>query len=289
MIFLDRRAELRTEHKALADMAAADDTVLIPLWRNRNLVKDNALVRLRRSDALIELGDELVFLGTAESGTCHFALALPGDEETPKHAVLADRGHFNDLRFAGPFMEAGDAELAAYARGVTHWHRHHGFCGKCGAETTSTDGGHVRICSGCGKRHFPRTDPAIMALIIDGDRCLLARQPKWPDKMFSILAGFVEPGESLEAAVQREVKEEVGLDVKPPNYIRSQGWPFPSSLMLGFSMHAASTTIALGDDELEEAHWFSKATIRAADEVFVPPKFSLAGQLIGLWLDGAIS
>ena len=267
-------------------MLASPEALLMPLWRHRNLVADQRPLLLEADDRLRQLASEPVFLGLSDGSPC-FAFALPAHQEAP--GWVRDRGSFDDLRRAGPFMTPADAELAAYARGLTHWHRHHRHCGKCGAATSSGDGGHVRMCDGCGKKHFPRTDPAIMALIVRGDSCLLARQPSWPAQMFSVLAGFVEPGESLEDAVHREVREEVGIEVDDVRYVRSQPWPFPSSLMLGFVMRAVSDEIQLGDDELEQARWVTVEQLRLRQDLFWPPVFSLAGQLIQLFLDGELS
>jgi NAD+ diphosphatase len=163
-----------------------------------------------------------------------------------------------------------------------------GRCGRCGGGTSPDEGGHVLVCTKCDVRHFPRTDPAMMALIERGDRILLARKPTFPPRMYSILAGFVEPGESLEASVRREVHEEVGLQVTDLRYVRSQPWPFPRSLMLGFYMRSASGEIRLDDQELEAAGWYTREQVEAGEELFVPPTFSLAGQLIGLWMRGEI-
>lgn len=276
---IDRAGDLRTRQTHLATLLASDGALFVPMWRNKNLVVDQQLRFVARDGALIDAANEVVFLGMRGDSPC-FALALDDERDAP-----ALDGHFNDLRMAGPFMDPDDAQVAAYARGLIHWHRHHRHCGKCGLATRSIDGGHVRVCEGCAKKHFPRTDPAIMALIIDGDRCVLARQPGFPPRMYSILAGFVEPGESLEAAVVREVREEVGLEVDAVRYVRSQAWPFPSSLMLGFVMRAATREIVVDKEELEDARWVTRAEIQAADAVYVPPTFSLAGQLIALFLN----
>jgi NAD+ diphosphatase len=277
---IDRAAQLRNQPERLEELLASKDAVFVPLWRNRNLVADNRVVRVA-DPSLLELTTDTVFLGLEDERPC-FAVALPAGDEPPES--LKGKGDFNDLRMAGPFMDRDNAELAAYARGMAYWHRHHRHCGKCGEKTSSADGGFVRVCEGCQKKHFPRSDPAMMALIIDGDRCVLARQPTFPPRMYSILAGFVEPGEDVESAVVREVREEVGLEVCDARYIRSQPWPFPSSLMLGFAMKAVTTDITPDGDELEDARWVSRDEIRAADEIFVPPNFSLAGQLIEMFL-----
>ena len=289
-LFLDRAAELRARPTAIADLSAHPEARFTFTWRNRNLVTNDTPPRpvlLDRDAAapLCKLAEETVFLGMLDDRPC-FAMSLPGNDTSA--AAAKEHGSFNDLRMIGQFVADADARLLAYARGTLYWHRHHQHCGKCGAKTTSADGGHVRICEGCNKRHFPRSDPAIMALIVRDDEVLLARQPKWPPSMFSVLAGFVEPGESMEEAVAREVREEVGLSVSHIAYVRSQPWPFPASLMIGYAMRWQGGDIVLGDDELEEARWVKRADLQEGGKLFVPPTFSLAGQLIELFLNDAL-
>jgi NAD+ diphosphatase len=288
---LNRAAELRTRPEVLARLEEHVDALFTFTWRSRNLVSGEKVptpVLLDRAAAapLGELALDRVFLGLLGDRPV-FALGLPGDEESA--AAAKGLGYFNDLRLIGQHVAEQDARLLAYARGVLHWHRHHRHCGKCGAKTRSTEGGHVRVCTGCDKRHFPRSDPAIMALIVRGDRVLLARQPKWPTNMYSVLAGFVEPGESIEEAVEREVDEEVGLSVRDIRYVRSQPWPFPSSLMIGYAMHSDEGGIELRDEELEEARWTTREEIvDENNKLFVPPTFSLAGQMIELFMKGEL-
>jgi NAD+ diphosphatase len=169
-----------------------------------------------------------------------------------------------------------------------HWHSRHGFCGVCGSPTLSASAGHVRKCTnpGCGSSHFPRTDPAVIMLAHDGERALLGRQKVWAKGMYSTLAGFVEPGESLEEAVRREVMEETGVAVGEVVYHSSQPWPFPASLMIGFHAEARSGTIDLVDGELEDAGWFTRAELRRfADQgKSLPRQDSIARQLVEDWL-----
>lgn len=283
---LDRAAALRTRADEVDALEKRADALFTFTWRHRNLVSGEpprpVLLDREAAAPLRAIAIDTVFLGLRD-GIPLFAMSLPSDDASA--AAARSFGVFNDLRMLGVVLDPSEAQLLSYVRGVLYWHRHHRHCGKCGGATTSREAGHVRICDACNKRHFPRSDPAIMALITRGDRVLLARQPKWPPKMYSVLAGFVEPGESVEEAVVREVEEEVGLEVTDLRYVRSQPWPFPSSLMIGYTMRSESGDIVLGDDELEEARFFTREQIREAQELFVPPTFSLAGQLISRFLE----
>jgi len=187
-------------------------------------------------------------------------------------------------------LDEHNCALLAYAKAMVYWHERHRFCGSCGSPTASVDGGFMRVCAGeqCGQQQFPRTDPAIIVLVTSGNRCLLGRQPSWPKGMYSTLAGFVEPGESLEAAVIREVREESGVEVAGMGYFASQPWPFPSSLMLGFTAQAASETIHLGPDELEHARWFTRKEMRdmlQQGTLKLPFKLAISFHLIENWFD----
>ena len=179
--------------------------------------------------------------------------------------------------------------MLAYANALVHWHRTHRYCGACGTPTTSVRGGHVRRCSdaACAREHFPRTDPAVITLVCDGDRCLLARRRDWAPGRRSTVAGFVEPGETLEHTVAREVFEEVGVRVGDVRYRGSQPWPFPQSLMLGFRATAASTEIAVDGDEIAEADWYTPGRIEAdaaAGTLILPPFDSISRRLVEDWL-----
>ena len=283
----DRAAHLRKGLDDLGPTLEEPGTVWIPLWRNRNLIASGrptrpAMLTSKRAAPLVELAQRIVWLGRLGEADCLAVELDPGDE-TPKHPLLSETGEFNDLRLIGSLLRRGDVELLAYARGMLYWHRHHRFCAGCGKPTKPRQGGHQRICEGCSKEHFPRTDPAIMSLVCHEDRCLLARQASFPSGMYSVLAGFVEPGESLEDAVARETLEEVGLEVTDIRYERSQPWPFPASLMLGFTARAVSEQIQL-DDELEDARWFTADQLRSPDGFFIPPPYSLANVLIRRFL-----
>ena len=198
-------------------------------------------------------------------------------------------GRVAPLREVAALLPAEEAGLAACARSYALWHLSHEHCARCGATSSPIQAGHQRRCDdpACGALHFPRSDPAMIVLVTRGDRCLLGRQPNWPPRMHSTLAGFVEPGETLEQAVVREVYEETGIAVDGLFYRGSQPWPFPSSLMLGFRARALTDEVVLGDDELESARWFERGELVAAvdaGEVALPLPFSIAHALITEWL-----
>ncbi|MEO6470202.1 MAG: NAD(+) diphosphatase [Aeromicrobium sp.] len=197
------------------------------------------------------------------------------------------------LRVLGPMIAPDEASLAVHAIGLAQWHRTHTHCSRCGTLTVTAQAGHTRTCPSCGTEHFPRTDPAVIMLVTDGDdRALLGRQPSWPEDRFSTLAGFVEPGETLDDAVRREVLEEVGIEVGEVQYAGSQPWPFPSSLMLGFFGTALTTDITVDSDEIAEARWFTRQEITemtAAGDLLLPPSVSISRWLVENWHGGEIT
>ncbi|MER5478324.1 NAD(+) diphosphatase [Streptomyces sp. NPDC002734] len=222
------------------------------------------------------------FLGTDEDGVRYFALqrdSLPGRMDQSARSA--------GLREAGLLLSDRDAGLMVHAVALENWQRLHRFCSRCGGRTVIAAAGHVRRCPKCGAEHYPRTDPAvIMAVTDDDDRILLGRQVHWPEGRFSTLAGFVEPGESIEAAVRREVFEEAGVIIGDVSYVASQPWPFPSSLMLGFMARATTTHTQVDGEEISEARWFSRDELTAAfasGEVLPPYGISIAARLIENW------
>jgi NAD+ diphosphatase len=228
--------------------------------------------RMFAVDALPE-GVELVLLGVDGDGHAVFA-ADPGDELP---------GERRGLRDLAPMLSQAEGGMVAHAVGLLNWHRRHRFCANCGAPSEAREAGHVRVCPACGAQHHPRTDPVVIMLVTDGDRALLGRQAQWPAGRYSALAGFVEPGESLEEAVAREVREESGVRVADVRYRSSQPWPFPSSLMLGFAARWAGGEPAVLDGELEDVGWFTRAAIVAGD-VRLPPPTAIARRLVDEWL-----
>ena len=230
---------------------------------------------------LAELGRELtpdsIFLGE-RGGVAWFACEVGELPLTTSRLV--------ELRSVSLLLPADDAATAAYARALAHWHRGHRFCGHCGAATESSQGGHARHCPSCGRDNFPRTDPAVIVLVSHGDRCLLGRSPCFPPGMYSTLAGFVEPGESLEQTLRREVFEEVGVVLDEVAYRASQPWPFPQSLMLGFRATARTTALTLDIEEIEDARWVARDELADPERrpVRLPNRDSIARFLIEEWL-----
>ncbi|MCE5335466.1 MAG: NAD(+) diphosphatase, partial [Desulfobacteraceae bacterium] len=263
----------------------------VPIWNAKVLVDGSAAPRpifLTRSqvEPMISEGREPLFLGE-EGGQGYFALELDGAEPD---AVPGASGRFQDLRAVAPVLAREDGALLAYAKTLVYWHGRNRYCGSCGSLTRIHEGGDARKCtsSACGLLDFPRTDPAVIVLIRSGQRCLLGRQASWIDRMYSVIAGFVGPGECAEAAVVREVFEETGVRVKNIRYQSSQPWPFPCSLMLGFSADAENEDICLGDKELEDARWVSRRELAdavGAGTMRLPSKVSIAYHLIEDWFE----
>jgi NAD+ diphosphatase len=216
------------------------------------------------------------------------------DGDVPFFGVEVDEPdeRFRSLREIGLLLDARDAGLAVHAISIANWHATHPRCPRCGAPTRTASAGHSRVCDVDGSEHDPRTDPAVIMAVVDGDdRLLLGRQSAWPEGRFSTLAGFVEPGESLEQAVRREVAEEVGLEIGDVAYLGSQPWPFPASLMLGFVAHAHTTEVHRHDGEIAEARWFTRDSLIDAvrrGEVLLSPPVSIARRLIEHWYGAPI-
>lgn len=207
-------------------------------------------------------------------------------------AVMVDRvpAELNpvSVRVLAPLLDPDELSLAIHAVGLARWLASHRFCPRCGGALVSDESGHLRRCGGCRAEHYPRTDPAVIMLVTDpDDRALLARNPQWPPGRFSTLAGFVEPGETLEDAVRREVAEEVGVTIDRVAYLSSQPWPFPQSLMLGFRAEATGSELTPDPAEIAEARWFTREELRAASEdgsvVLPPPKVSISRWLVEQW------
>jgi NAD+ diphosphatase len=296
---LERASLVRRDAAWLSARRLDPSTVIIPVWRDRSFVVEGDPPQAARivgtlSAAVVEDADQLVLLGCDGEGAAWFAADLSARGQDAI-AEIASGAVPLPLRRVGAVLPPGDAAVLAYAQGILHWHRRHRFCGVCGSITESREGGHLRVCTGpgCGAEHFPRTDPAVIMLVSshDGEACLLARQARWPRGMYSTLAGFVEPGESLEEAVTREVREETGVCVTHVRYRGSQPWPFPSSIMLGFHAQAeADAPITFDPTELEHARWFTRADIAAFEQrgLRLPSRDSIARRLLTEWLDQSV-
>jgi NAD+ diphosphatase len=287
--YIERAAHYRKEGDWLDAALAHTDSLFVPLWKSRNAVSkagdslaSHFLTRDSNSFQSIVHRIEITratFLGLKQGRAC-FAIKIDDDETVPS----IDDAEFMDLRSMLDLLPHDDAGLLAYARALITWQDRHRYCGQCGAPTQLVSGGHTARCSNaeCANEQFPRIDPAIIVLVTDGEHALLGRQAAWPAGRYSTVAGFVEPGESLEDAVIREVLEETGIEVDAVQYHSSQPWPFPQSLMLGFMAHARHTQIKLNDNELEDARWFTRDDI-ASGKVQCPPPISISGCLIESW------
>ncbi|PZN30356.1 MAG: NAD(+) diphosphatase [Proteobacteria bacterium] len=287
--YIDRAVDQRKDPAQLRAALEDPATLLVPVWRTHSLVAvsaDTVSARFVPAAALGERPDpqELIVLGRFRRRLC-LAVELHTPAPPPFEA-----GEFRDLRAIAGELPAEEAGVLAYARAMVLWRSRHRFCGRCGAPTVAREGGHLLVCSdpGCQGQHYPRIDPAVIVLVTDGERVLLGRQASWPPGRYSTIAGFVEPGESLEDAVAREVREETAVEIDAVEYHSSQPWPFPSSLMLGFMAHASRTEIRRTDQELEDARWFTRAEL-ASGAVGLPGMHSISFRLIEDWYDSAAS
>ena len=281
---LDRMGPRRTDAAWLAERCADPASRVVVATSDGVLVgPDGTPATVAVSE--VPAGAETVLLGVAPDGAAVFA-ADPGPE---RGAALRPEAALVGLRDVAAMSALADANLLAHASGLLNWHRRHRFCANCGHATDSVEAGYVRSCPNCGAQHHPRTDPVVIMLVVDADRVLLGRQPTWPPGRYSALAGFVEPGESLEEAVAREVREEAGVEVGHPEYLASQPWPFPTSLMLGFIAPWRSGEPRRIDHELEDVRWFERAEVEAAVQersgaLGVPPRLAIARRLMEHWV-----
>lgn len=277
---LDRCAERREDHEGLARLGVQPGSRWLLMRPDGSVpVTATGTLPFVHGDRLGDIPDDWVFLGNRRDQPL---FAATGSGEGP---VAAPDPRWLDLRTAASSIDGEDAAILAYARGLLAWRARSRHCGVCGSRHRVEAGGHRLRCPSCDAVSFPRTDPAIIVAVRDGDRCLLGRQPGWPEGRYSTLAGFVEPGETLEGAVIREVREETGVQVDRCRYAASQPWPFPMSLMLAFEATASTTTLTIGE-ELEDANWFDPHDIElgiAEGSFVLPPRLSISRWLIERW------
>ena len=253
------------------------------------LIADGPSPSLVRAQLVSTPPEEAILLGLdQESGQALFAIDLDAFPDAARTSVT-DGGQVVALRDAGAVLPHAEGGLAAYVMALLNWHRRHRFCANCGAGTVIEEAGYSRRCPVCGATHFPRTDPVVIMTVENDGRLLLGRRSGWPGARYSVLAGFVSPGESAEEAVIREVREESGIIARDPTFVTSQPWPFPSSLMLGFHAESGGGEPAPRDGELDDVRWFSLADVRRAGrdedaELKLPPPVSIARLLIDGWV-----
>ena len=296
---INRHGNYRNNSKLLKSIISKKDTKFIPFCNGKNLFEEiNKNIRpvifsnnQLRNFFNNDIG-ETIFLGLANSLN-YIGIDLSSANQNFDLWVKKNNIIMDDLRKYGPILNDIEASFIALSNGMFFWHNTHKFCGSCGFKNFSTQGGFVLKCSNdkCGKSHFPRTDPAIITLISFQDKVLLGRSPRFPVSMYSTLAGFVEPCESLEQALEREVFEEVGIKVKNIKYFDSQPWPFPASLMLGFFAEALNDKMMIDYDEIEDAHWFSINELKSLQHPSISGGFklprvdSIARRLVDTWIN----
>ncbi len=297
---LDRAAEMRGQADSLR---AQDNARAILLWRGKPMILNDEVARLPMAHPVMDdAAPAMIFLGR-DDGAPVFAADLSQwepegldtdtlnsflDPSEQRHPAMPQAA-FAELRAVMTRLSPRDAELAATAKAIMGWHRSHRFCARCGAESEMALGGWQRNCAACGGHHFPRTDPVVIMLITHGNAVLVGRSPGWPEGMYSLLAGFVEPGETIEAAVRREVFEEAGVRVGSVRYLSSQPWPFPSSLMFGCAGDALNTDLTIDPEEIEDAMWVTREEMADAfagnhPNLLPARKGAIAHFLLEAWL-----
>jgi len=285
---IDRAAHRRVDDAWIAAQLEGRQARIVPIWRTRNLILPGNPpqgVVLESNRGLLVAASAVVFLGLIDE-IAHFAADFSSYDDPP----LEEHGLFRDLRGVGQLLGHQEGALLVYARATIQWHARHQFCGVCGSPSVSRESGHMRKCTNadCAIEHFPRLDPAVIMLVHDGgDRLILGRQKNWPAGQHSVLAGFVESGESLEDSVAREIYEEAGVAVTDIRYHSSQPWPFPSSIMLGFTARATEVTLNVNREELEDAAWFTRDDLLNSPEdnsFRLPRKDSISRRLIENWM-----
>ncbi|THD82500.1 MAG: NAD(+) diphosphatase [Phenylobacterium sp.] len=294
---LDRASERRPDAEWIASQLASPDSLAFPMWNGRPFVEKAegggvqiAYIPAKMARELAEGPERLLFLGLWKE-TAIFAIDLDGESD-PAEGPLQGMGAFEDLRRVALTLPATEAAIVATAKAMFEWRRRHRHCAVCGQPTEAVDGGWKRRCPSCHTEHFPRTDPVVIMLPFHGERCMLGRQEAWPAGMFSALAGFLEPGESIEEACARELSEEAGLRTRKVRYHSTQPWPYPSSLMIGLIAEVEDDEGTPDQTELSEVRWFTRAEARdliagKIEGVAAPNPLAIAHQLIKAWVEEA--
>jgi NAD+ diphosphatase len=293
---LDRVSQRRQDAGWVASLLDDPESRLLPLHDLKPRVRHASAVALDWQNVgpwrpLVDDGSTLILLGT-RGDRAYFAL-----DATPAEIPLGDDTVAMDARSVAPMIDGGEAAILAEARSLIDWHARHRFCAQCGTPSVVASGGWVRHCPNCKAHHFPRVDPVVIMLAVRGERCLLGRGRRRVGTRFSCLAGFMEPGETLEEAVRREILEESNIQIGRVRYLASQPWPFPSSLMMGFLAEALSEEITIDPDEIGEARWFERDEVRAMVErsrsddptpgvVTLPPPLAIGHQIARRWAFG---
>jgi NAD+ diphosphatase len=293
---LDRVSQRRQDGSWIASLLDDPASQLLPLHALKPQMRHSSAASLAWQKVapwrqLIDDGNTLILLGLRD-GRAYFAL-----DATQAEVPTNDETTTMDARAAAAVIDGGEAAILAEARSLIDWHARHRFCAQCGTPSVVASGGWMRLCPNCKAHHFPRVDPVVIMLAVSGDRCLLGRGLRRPGARFSCLAGFMEPGETLEEAVRREILEESGIRIGRVRYLASQPWPFPSSLMMGFLAEALSEEITIDPEELAEARWFERQEVCAMVErsrsddpipglATLPPPLAIGHQIARRWAFG---
>ena len=296
---LDRASEKRADAEWIAARRRDASSLILPVWRLQPFILGGekaappvelGLLRPGLCDSLAAPDAPCIFLGL-EGQNAMFALDISAAPDPVGEGPIAGLGHFRDARAAGATLPMKDAAIMGQAKAMIDWHKRHGYCANCGAATRLVDGGWRRICDECKTEHFPRTDPVVIMLATHGNACLVGRNKRFPGNFYSALAGFMEPGETIEEAVRRELLEEVNLKVGTVRYHATQPWPFPSSLMIGCLAEAESRDFKPDGEEISDARWLDRDTARRLiagermPDISVPPAVAIAHHLIKAFAD----
>lgn len=296
---LDRASDRRPDADWIARQLASADSLAFPMWNGRPFVETRkaggeqiAYVPTKIARELAEGLERLLFLGLWKE-TAIFAVDLEGEADPAAGGPLEGMGRFEDLRRIALALPEPEAAIVATAKAMFEWRRRHKHCSVCGQPSEAVDGGWKRRCPVCNAEHFPRTDPVVIMLAVHGERCMLGRQEAWPAGMFSALAGFLEPGETIEEACARELHEEAGLKAVRVRYHSTQPWPYPSSLMIGLIAEVEDDEGTPDQTEISEVRWFTREEARQLiagkiEGTFAPQRMAIAHQLIKAWAENSL-